>query len=207
MVLIPQGFDSDFVWSKKISKNGMLINKPAGQNFLDVIDIQGRYFAVNPENGNIHFTEELPGGTITDFYSQDNLVFAGYDSGLLICLDKKKKKLLWSRNYSDQIFSLRSNGRDLLVITTSAKRLYCIQANSGGILSETVIQTTLVNKPTVTKNGYWLGTVEPALEKRNFNNKVLQKFSLTGPPGNPVIADSLILISTFDGFITSFPNL
>ncbi|MFC1586082.1 PQQ-binding-like beta-propeller repeat protein [Fibrobacterota bacterium] len=201
---IPDGFHSGFTWERQIAKNGLLINKVPHQAFLDVIDIQGHFFAVDPETGRILYDMPLPKGIITDIYSRDDRLFAGYDHGLIICFSKAKKEVLWSQNFSDQIFSLDGNDKNLLVITTSAKRLFCVHSITGAIQSEIAIQTSLVNKPALTSEGYWLGTIEPALERRNFSHNLIKKFRLTGLPGNPVLTDSSLFISTLDGFITAF---
>jgi hypothetical protein len=81
-----------------------------------------------------------------------------------------------------------------------------LQAATGSLLSQVRIQSYLFNRPTVIDHGYWLGTTEPALEKRNFNNELLLKFKLPDLPGSPVMFGNSIFIGTLDNFILSFPS-
>jgi outer membrane protein assembly factor BamB len=146
-IQIPQGFKNGFSWSKQVSKNGLLINQPPEQTYLDITDIQGSYFAINPLDGRELFHTVLPQGIITDVYSQIDRIFMGYDNGLLISLDKKSRKIIWSKNLPDQIFSLDGDGKNMLVLTTSAREVFCIDAGSGKTYNKSVINTSVVNKP------------------------------------------------------------
>ena len=74
------------------------------------------------------------------------------------------------------------------------------------MLSQVRIQSYLFNRPTVTEQGYWLGTTEPALEKRNFNHELLFKYKLPDLPGSPILFGNSIFIGTLDNFILAFPS-
>ncbi len=191
-------------WNKKISKNALLLSSVEGQSNLDAVEINGNYYSLSPITGEILFQLKLPEGTITDIHSQKQLVFAGYDNGLLICIDKNIKKVLWTRNFSDQIFSLSGNQKDLLVLTTSGKKIVCVNALNGGFLNESPLSLPLLNKPTVQEDSYWIATVEPSLEWRNFNHEQLASFKLPDLPGNPLISSKNVMVSTQDGFILAF---
>jgi len=201
---ISPGTNITSVWSVKISNKGLLINPNFQPNLVDVVDIQGRYFIVDVRNGNITSEIDIPDGTITDTHSFGSFMFAGYDNGQLICVDKSEKKVLWTKKFSDQIFSLSSNETDVLMVGTATKKFISLNSGTGAFKKSITINTSLINKPVITPNGYWIGTTEPALEKRSFSHKLERKFQLTGVPGNPVISDSLIFISTIDGFINAF---
>ncbi len=202
---IPESFISETpVWSKSIGSNGILLAQPPEQPYIDAIDITGEYYAVDPQNGQILHKFDFPKGTITDIFSQDSLLFAGYDHGLLSCFNKKTLKIKWKKLFAHQIFSIDGNHEDILVITTSTRQLICIKASTGAILSRTLIPASLISRPTVTESGYWLGTTEPALVKKGFDHSIQIKLPLTGVPGNPTKTRDRIYISTLDGFICAF---
>ncbi|MBF0430340.1 MAG: PQQ-binding-like beta-propeller repeat protein [Fibrobacteria bacterium] len=201
---IPGGFHTGFKWTKQISENGLLLRKPNNQKFIDALDIKGHYYAINPENGSVLFDFNISKGTITAVYSFDSVVITGFDDGVVICKDKHSKTTRWRRNFSNQIFSLDGVANNLLLITTATKQLFCVNIKNGKLLSETNISTPIVNTPTITNDGYWLSTTEPALEKRTFDHQVVQKYLLTDFPGNPVLHDKMVFLCTLDGFIAAF---
>ena len=92
------------------------------------------------------------------------------------------------------------------MVTTASKKLACLQAQTGAILSEVRIQSYLFNRPTVFDHGYWIGTTEPALEKRNFNHELILKYKLPDLPGSPILFGNSVFIGTLDNFILGFPS-
>lgn len=198
--------DRTLRWERQLGNSGLLVGKAKGVDYLDVIDLEGHYHAVHPASGKILWNLKLPPGTVTESFSNKDLIFAGYNQGALICIDRNKQTLLWTKDFGEQIFSLSGNRENTLVLTTASKKLICLNATNGSVLSQVRIQSYLFNRPTVTDHGYWLGTTEPALEKRNFNHELLFKYKLPDLPGSPILFGTSIFIGTLDNFILSFPS-
>ncbi len=197
-----KGLKEGFQWKRNISKHGLLLSHIKGNSTIDVVDMQGKYFVLSKDNGQQTNKMILPEGTITDIFAQNNFLYVGYDDGQLYSVNKKTMKIAWHQSFSSQIFSLGGNNKHI-VITTSSKKLFSLNRLTGKIISQININTSLINKPILTKDGYWLGTNQPALEKRDFNHRLLKRYPLTGIPGNPVLNPSSLFLSTLDGFIFS----
>jgi hypothetical protein len=105
----------------------------------------------------------------------------------------------------EQIFNMAGKG-DALLIGTASKRLLSIQGATGNIMAQTRLPTYLFNRPLMVEDGYWVGTTEPALEKRSLNHVLLEKLPLTDMPGTPSLVGNGIAISTLDRFILRFPE-
>lgn len=198
--------DRTLRWERQLGQSGLLVGKAKQVDYLDVIDLEGNYFAVSPVSGKVLWTLRLPPGTVTESFSNKDQIFAGYNQGILICIDRSKQAVVWTKDFGEQIFSLSGNRENTLVLTTASKKLICLQAGNGDLVSQVRIQSYLFNRPTVTDHGYWLGTTEPALEKRNFNHELLFKYKLPDLPGSPILFGNSIFIGTLDNFILSFPS-
>lgn len=193
-------------WNIQLGANGLLLGKAKPVDYLDVLDLEGAYFAVAPTSGKVLWSLKLPQGTITESFSNKDFIYAGYSQGMLVCIDRSRQAIAWARDFGEQIFSLSGNKDNTLVLTTASKRLVCVSAATGAVQSEVKIQSYLFNRPTVTDHGYWLGTTEPALEKRNFNHELILKYKLPDLPGSPVLDGNSVFIGTLDNFILSFPS-
>jgi hypothetical protein len=198
--------DRTLRWERQLGQSGLYLGKPRNAEYLDVVDLEGRYFAVQPASGKILWQARLPPGTITETFSNKDFVYAGYNQGALVALDRNKQALAWTLDFGEQIFSLSGNRDNTLVVTTASKKLVCVQAQTGAILSQVRIQSYLFNRPTVIDHGYWLGTTEPALEKRNFNHELILKYKLPDLPGSPILFGNSVFIGTLDNFILGFPS-
>jgi outer membrane protein assembly factor BamB len=198
--------DRTLRWERQLGRSGLLVGKAKPVDYLDVIDLEGTYFAVQPSSGKVLWSLPLQQGTVTESFSTKEHVYAGYNQGALVCIDRASRKVAWTRDFGEQIFSLSGNRENTLIITTASKKLICLDASSGKPLSQVRIQSYLFNRPTVTDQGYWLGTTEPALEKRNFNHELQFKYKLPDLPGSPILYDNSIFIGTLDNFILSFPS-
>ena len=193
-------------WERQLGQSGLYLGKAKNVDYLDVVDLEGSYFAVQPTSGKVVWQLKLPGGTITETFSNKDFIYAGYSQGALVAIDRAKQSIAWTIDFGEQIFSLSGNRDNTLVLTTASKKLVCVQAASGAILSQVRIQSYLFNRPTVIDHGYWLGTTEPALEKRNFNHELILKYKLPDLPGSPILFGNSIFIGTLDNFILSFPT-
>jgi outer membrane protein assembly factor BamB len=193
-------------WERQLGQSGLYLGKAKTVDYLDVVDLEGNYFAVQPASGKVAWQLRLPAGTITETFSNKDFIYAGYSQGALVAIDRAKQKVAWNVDFGEQIFSLSGNRENTLVITTASKKLICVQAGNGAILSQVRIQSYLFNRPTVIDHGYWLGTTEPALEKRNFNHELIMKYKLPDLPGSPILFGNSIFIGTLDNFILSFPS-
>ncbi len=198
--------DRTLRWERKLGQSGLLVGKSKYSELLDIIDLEGKYFAVNPVSGKVLWSLPLAPGTITETFSNKDFIYAGYNQGTLICIDRARQSIAWTVDFGEQIFSLSGNRDNTLVLTTASKKLICLQASTGAMLSQVRIQSYLFNRPTVFDHGYWIGTTEPALEKRNFNHELLLKYKLPDLPGSPVMFGNSIFIGTLDNFILSFPS-
>ena len=198
--------DRTLRWELKLGQSGLLVAKARNVDYLDVFDLEGNYFAVQESSGKVLWSLRLPPGTITESFSNKDNVYAGYNQGTLICIDRARRAVRWEREFGEQIFSLSGNKDNTLVLTTASKKLVCVQSTTGQVLSQIRIQSYLFNRPTVTEHGYWLGTTEPALEKRNFNHELILKYKLPDLPGSPILFQNSIFIGTLDNFILSFPS-
>ncbi|MDB5106258.1 MAG: hypothetical protein JWP91_3947 [Fibrobacteres bacterium] len=193
-------------WERQLGQSGLYLGKVKTSEYLDVVDLEGNYFAVQPTSGKIAWSLRLPPGTITETFSNKDYIYAGYSQGTLVAIDRNRQAIAWSLDFGEQIFSLSGNRDNTLVLTTASKKLICVQASNGSILSQVRIQSYLFNRPTVIDHGYWLGTTEPALEKRNFNHELILKYRLPDLPGSPILFGNSIFIGTLDNFILSFPS-
>jgi outer membrane protein assembly factor BamB len=198
--------DRTLRWERKLGQSGLLVGKTKSAEYLDVIDLEGNYFAIQPNSGKVLWSLKLPSGTITETFSNKDFIYAGYNQGTLVCIDRNRQAKSWTIDFGEQIFSLSGNKDNTLVLTTASKKLICVQAATGTILSQVRIQSYLFNRPTVIDHGYWLGTTEPALEKRNFNHELILKYKLPDLPGSPVMFGNSIFIGTLDNFILCFPS-
>lgn len=198
--------DRTLRWERKLGQSGLLVGKAKTADYLDIIDLEGNYYAVQPSSGKVLWSLRLPSGTITETFSNKDFIYAGYNQGTLVCIDRNRQAPAWTIDFGEQIFSLSGNRDNTLVLTTASKKLICVQASTGTILSQVRIQSYLFNRPTVIDHGYWLGTTEPALEKRNFNHELILKYKLPDLPGSPVLFGNSIFIGTLDNFILSFPS-
>ena len=198
--------DRTLRWERQLGRSGLLVGKSRQADYLDVIDLEGNYFAVQPASGKVLWSLKLPPGTVTESFSGKDQVYAGYNQGVLVGIDRASQGVAWIRDFGEQIFSLSGNRENTLVITTASKKLICLNAQTGAVQSQVRIQSYLFNRPTVTDHGYWLGTTEPALEKRNFNHELLFKYKLPDLPGSPILFGNSIFIGTLDNFILSFPS-
>jgi outer membrane protein assembly factor BamB len=198
--------DRTLRWEKQLGRSGLLVGKSKQADYLDVIDLEGNFFAIHPVSGKELWSLRLPPGTVTESFSTKDRIFAGYNQGTLIGIDRAKRTVAWTKDFGEQIFSLSGNRENTLVLTTASKKLICLNADDGAVLSQVRIQSYLFNRPTVTDQGYWLGTTEPALEKRNFNHDLLFKYKLPDLPGSPILFGNSIFIGTLDNFILSFPS-
>jgi outer membrane protein assembly factor BamB len=198
--------DRTLRWERQLGQSGLYLGKAKNVDYLDVVDLEGNYFAVQPSSGKIQWGLRLPPGTITETFSNKDFIYAGYSQGTLIAIDRYRQAIAWSLDFGEQIFSLSGNRDNTLVLTTASKKLVCVQAATGAIQSQVRIQSYLFNRPTVIDHGYWLGTTEPALEKRNFNHELIQKYKLPDLPGSPILFGNSIFIGTLDNFILSFPS-
>ncbi len=198
--------DRTLRWERQLGQSGLYLGKAKSVDYLDVVDLEGNYFAVQPTSGKVAWSLRLPPGTITETFSNKDFIYAGYSQGTLIAIDRSRQAIAWSVEFGEQIFSLSGNRENTLVLTTASKKLVCVQAATGAILSHVRIQSYLFNRPTVIDHGYWLGTTEPALEKRNFNHELIMKYKLPDLPGSPILFGNSIFIGTLDNFIFSFPS-
>lgn len=198
--------DRTLRWERQLGQSGLYLGKSRNADYLDVVDLEGHYYAIQPASGKILWQARLPPGTITETFSNKDFIYAGYSQGTLVALDRNKQAVAWTVDFGEQIFSLSGNRDNTLVITTASKKLACLQAQTGAILSQVRIQSYLFNRPTVIDHGYWLGTTEPALEKRNFNHELILKYKLPDLPGSPILYGNSVFIGTLDNFILGFPS-
>ncbi len=193
------------LWKRKLGENGLLILPPGITTALDIVDIDGRFHSVNPNSGLVIWSVPLPEGTITETYATRTTVFTGYSQGTVAALDRLRRTVLWTRDFGEQILSLSGNGNEILMATTASKKLIVMEAATGAIMSRRTLDSHLFHKPLTAPDGYWVGTTEPALEKRSYGHILQVKYPLPHIPGSPVYSGNQVCVSTLDPFILCFP--
>jgi hypothetical protein len=192
-------------WKIHLGRSGLLMAHGRNPELLDVFEIDGGYHGIRLTSGKEALRVTLPPGTITECYAGGGFAFAGYNEGLLLAVDRTRGAIAWQKDMGEQIFSLAGMG-DALLIGTASKKLVSIQTgNSSMVQIETRLKTYLFNRPLIVDDGYWVGTTEPALEKRSLTHALLQRLPLTDMPGTPTLMGGGIAISTLDRFIIRFP--
>jgi hypothetical protein len=193
------------VWETRPGRGGLLLAHDPGSSHADVFEIEGAWHRVRIADGGEAASVRMPPGTITEVHAGRGLAYAGYNEGLVVAVDKNAADVAWQRDMGEQIFSLAGRGDQLLLVGTASKRILNLHGRSGLVQAQAQVPTHLFNRPLLAADGYWVGTTEPALEKRSLTHEVLQKFPLTSMPGTPSRVGTGIAVSTLDGFIVLFP--
>lgn len=193
------------VWETRLGRGGMLLAHGAGSDLVDVFEIEGGWHRVRLSDGGSVKDARLPPGTITEVHAGREYAYAGYNEGLVIAVNTDAATIAWQRDMGEQIFSMAGRGDQFLIVGTASKRVLNIHARSGLIQNQAYVPSHLFNRPLLAGDGYWVGTAEPALEKRSLTHEVLHKYPLTDMPGTPTRAANGIAVSTQDNFILVFP--
>jgi len=192
-------------WETHLGRSGIFLAKGRNPEQIDAFEIEGGYHSLHLPSGRELQHVALPPGTVTECHAGRDFAYAGYNEGLLVAIERNRGAVAWQKDMGEQIFSLAGKG-DALLIGTASKRLLFIQGGTGVILSQTRLPTYLFNRPLMVDDGYWVGTTEPALEKRTLTHSLLRKLPLTEMPGTPSLVGGGIAISTLDHFIIRFPE-
>ncbi len=193
-------------WQVGLARGGLLLAASGTPGTVDVYEIDGGYQSVRLRDGESLASVRLPPGTVTEVHSGTGLAFAGYNEGLIIAVDKRANSIAWQRDMGEQIFSLSGRGNEALLVGTASQRLVHVEGETGTVRAQTRVPTYLFNRPLLTSDGYWVGTTEPALEKRSLNHSLIRKLPLPGMPGTPAAVGDGIAVSTLDNFIVLFPE-
>jgi outer membrane protein assembly factor BamB len=198
------------VWETRLGRGGVLLARgeaAAGSapDQVDAFEIEGAWHGLRLKDGKALGTMPMPPGTITEVHAGRDLAYAGYNEGLIVAVNRNRAAVAWQQDMGEQIFSLSGRGDQVLLVGTASKRILNIHARTGIVQAQAQVPTHLFNRPLLTANGYWVGTTEPALERRSLTHQVLQKFPLTDMPGTPSQAGAGIAVSTLDNFILVFP--
>lgn len=195
----------EVLWEKSLGRGGLLLSKPNSGDIIDVVDLDGRYFAIDAPTGKTLGQLDLPEGTPFELQSLGQSAAIAMAQGRLIGVGRQNPRLLWQRDLGEQIFSLSGNRMETMVVTTASKRVLCLRALDGGVLSDQHLSAYLFNRPLVLADAFWLGTTDPALEQHGFRGEKRNSHLLTDLPGSPVAFRHLILIGTLDHLLTAFP--
>ncbi len=191
-------------WQRHLSRNGLLLAKSRLPDQIDAFEIEGGYYGLQISTGRILGRVRMPPGTVTELHAGHEYAYAGYNEGLLVAVDRQRDSIAWQKDIGEQIFSLDGWG-DQILLGTASKRILTVQGSTGAIVAQTQLSTYLFNRPLVVEDGYWVGTTEPALEKRSWTHALLEHLPLTSMPGTPALLGDGIAISTLDHFIMFFP--
>ena len=192
-------------WDIRLGRGGLLLAHNRQSDEIDVAEIEGSYHRIRVQDGQILGSLRLPPGTLTEIHAGDDLAYVGYNEGLIIGIDRGRTAMAWQRDVGEQIFSLSGRGDQVLLVGTASRRILNLRGKTGAPQSQTQVATYLFNRPLLTDEGYWIGTTEPALEKRSYAHVTLLKLPLTDMPGTPSLVGNGIAISTLDNFIIMFP--
>lgn len=193
------------IWDAKIGRGGVLF-APTDDGGVDAFEIEGAWHRLDPEDGRSLASARLPQGTITEVHAGTETAYAGYNEGRIVAVDRASGAITWQRDLGEQLFSLAGRGDRLLLAGTASRRVVNLNGRSGAVQSQAVVPSHLFNRPLLTADGYWVGTTEPALEKRSFVHEVIEKHRLPDLPGTPTRAGNGIAVSTLDHFILLFPD-
>ncbi|MCD6023173.1 MAG: hypothetical protein K0Q91_89 [Fibrobacteria bacterium] len=191
-------------WEARLGRGGLLLARVKSAGEVDVAEIEGGYHRVRLQDGRSLGSLRLPPGTITEIHAGEDLAYVGYNEGLIVGIDRARTAIAWQRDMGEQIFSLSGRGDQVLIVGTASKRILNLRGKTGAPQSQTQVSTYLFNRPVLTDEGYWIGTTEPALEKRSWAHVVLLKLPLTDMPGTPSLVGPGIAVSTLDNFILLF---
>ena len=192
-------------WEIRLGRGGLLLAHEKNSEEIDIAEIEGSYHRIRLEDGTSLGSLRLPPGTITEIHAGNELAYVGYNEGLILGIDRGRTASAWQRDMGEQIFSLSGRGDQVLIVGTASKRILNLRGKTGAPQSQTQVSTYLFNRPVLTDEGYWIGTTEPALEKRSYAHVVLLKLPLTDMPGTPSLVGQGIAVSTLDNFILFFP--
>lgn len=193
------------VWEVRLGRGGILLAAPPHSDHADAFEIEGGWHRIRLSDGASVADARMPPGTITEIHAGREFAYAGYNEGLIIAIDKDDRTIAWQRDLGEQIFSLSGRGDQVLLVGTASKRVISLHARTGMLQAQAQVASHLFNRPLLTADGYWVGTEEPALEKRSLNHELLHKFPLTDMPGTPSRTAAGIAVSTQDHFIVMFP--
>jgi outer membrane protein assembly factor BamB len=198
------------IWETRLGRGGLLLANGVangiGSTEVDVFEIEGGWHRLRLSDGSSIRAGRMPPGTITEVHAGRDFAYAGYNEGLVVAMDRAQGTISWQRDMGEQIFSMSGRGDQMLLVGTASKRVLNLHGRTGLVQAQANISTYLFNRPLLTKDGYWVGTTEPALEKRSLTHALLQKFPLTEMPGTPSQAGGGIAVSTLDNFILVFPG-
>jgi hypothetical protein len=195
-----------FVWERKLSSGGLLLGRPPSgpPETVDVTDLEGRYFSVQISSGKVMAQVEITDGLPVEAKSLPQGTAIALAQGKVLLIGRQQNAVLWRRDVHEQIFSLSGNRHETLVLTTANKRVICLRALDGGVISDQHLAAYLFNRPLVLNNSYWIGTTEPSLEQRNFKGERLKSHALTDLPGSPALFRDQLLLGTLDHLILAF---
>jgi len=193
------------VWESRLGRGGTLLGHATGSESVDAFEIEGGWHRLNLEDGSAIGAARMPPGTITEVHAGREFAYAGYNEGLVVAVEKSRSAVAWQRDMGEQIFSLAGRGDQMLLVGTASKRVLNIHGRTGLTQSQAQVPSHLFNRPLLLGETYWVGTSEPALEKRSLTHEVLLKFPLPDMPGTPSQAGSGVSVSTQDNFILVFP--
>jgi outer membrane protein assembly factor BamB len=203
-VLLINPATRETVWEARLGRGGHLLAQGATPDQVDAFEIEGGWQRLRMADGKSLASARMPPGTITEVHAGRDFAYAGYNEGLVVAIDRNLGSVAWQRDMGEQIFSLSGRGDQMLLVGTASKRVVNLHGRTGLVQAQAHVPTYLFNRPLLMGDGYWVGTAEPALEKRSLTHEVLQKFPLTDMPGTPSQAGSGIAVSTLDNFILVF---
>jgi outer membrane protein assembly factor BamB/tetratricopeptide (TPR) repeat protein len=193
------------VWETRLGRGGVLMAQGSVPDQIDAFEIEGTWHRLRLTDGKAVETVRLPPGTITEVHAGRDFAYAGYNEGLIVAIDRNLGTIAWQRDMGEQIFSMSGRGDQVLLVGTASKRVLNLNGRNGLVQAQAHIPTYLFNRPLLSGDSYWVGTTEPALERRSLTHVLLQKFPLTDMPGTPSQAGNGVAVSTLDNFILVFP--
>lgn len=195
-----------FIWERKVGNAGLLLGRPPSgtPETLDITDLEGRFFSVQTATGKVMGQIDLADGLPVEAYSLPQGTAIALEQGKLILIGRQQMAPLWRRDINEQIFSLAGNRQETLVLTTANKRVLCLRALDGGVISDQHLAAYLFNRPLVLDDSFWIGTTEPALEQRSFKGEKMKSHVLTDLPGSPVLFRNQLVLGTLDHLILGF---
>lgn len=190
----------------KMGNNALYIEWTNSTSTLDVLDLEGNFSSYSLPSFRKNFQYGWKNSPPVDLISTGGHVIVGYTEGSLVSYHRKTGKRKWKIGFSQPILSLAQIDTTSMLISTADGAITLVDITTGKKGAVHFANLSLIGKPVPDSAGYWICTSAPALEYRDFRHGLKMTYPLPAQGGNPVLSKKLVLVSTEDGFLLSFPR-
>jgi outer membrane protein assembly factor BamB len=219
-------YSQELIWkknfySKQEKKSDILLNIAKGNDILIIVDNLAKYYAVNPQNGELLWDKKnlIPFNSQIKIY-KDKFYIADYEN-ILHCFSIKDGSKIWS--YQTDNFFVKSNKilsiiieNEKVIFNNSIGDITALDVNKGFLLWQTSTQNNSIYGDSAT-----LINSDLVLEKKSifFSNNRNEFYSIDKNNGflnwkqkissniRPVITEDIIFTVSNDGFLYLIDSL